>query len=229
MKRFLTGIAVRLTEHTMSAGRKYFGWSEVSERVMEYAFAIKTLGVGGKRRILEVGCTDAHNCLPTLFAALGHEVHGIDIREFKVRYPSFTFSRQDVMSISYPEHSFDNVVAISVVEHMGLKGRYGVSRRESQGDRKAIEEMARVLKPDGRLVITVPYGKTFSVVGSFHRVYDRERLRNYLLSGLVIKNEEYAVRTSDGFWTTTSKDEADSVDTANGFRYALAMFEIAKK
>lgn len=192
---------------------------------MEYAFAVKVLA-GGTGRVLEVGCVDAHNCLPTVLAGLGYETHAVDIRDFKVEYPNLVVSRQNIMEISYPDAFFDAVLAVSVVEHIGLKGRYGVSVGAAAGDRKAIDQMIRVLKPDGRLVITVPYGRAYKVVDSIHRIYDAEYLREHLFKGLRIRREEYAVMDEKKCWILVGKETADRVEARSGFGYAVGMFEL---
>ena len=194
---------------------------------MEYAFAVKVMA-GGAGRVLEVGCVDAHNCLPTVFAGLGYETHAVDIRDFKVEYPNLTFSRQDITEISYPDAFFDAVLAISVVEHIGLKGRYGVSLGAPSGDRKAIDAMIRVLKPEGRLVVTVPYGRHYKIVDSIHRIYDGAHLREQLFAGLRIRKEEYAVRDEKKSWILASKEMADRIEARSGFGYAVAMFELCR-
>lgn len=228
LRQVLTTIGVKFTENILCAGRKWLDWPEVSERVVEYAFIMKKMNLTAGR-ILEVGCVDAHNCLPTVFAALGYETHAIDRREFKVKYPNLTFSRQDAMSISYPDNYFDRILAISAIEHIGLSGRYGVKAGRQRGDREAVEEMIRVLKPDGRLLITVPYGNQCSVVDSLHRIYDRETLSGYLFNGLEIKSEEYTMRDKEGYWIITTQEEAGSTDVRQGFKYAVAMFELGKE
>jgi SAM-dependent methyltransferase len=227
VRQAATVAAIRVASSMIGFGQKRFNWPEVSERVMEYAFAVKVMG-GGSGRILEVGCVDAHNCLPTVLAALGYETHAIDIRDFKVEYPNLTFSRQNIMEVSYPDAFFDRVLAISVVEHIGLKGRYGVSAKASSGDRKAIDEMIRVLKPDGRLVITVPYGREYRVVDSVHRIYDSDHLSKQLFAGLKIRSEEYAVRDERKCWVLASKETAGRTEAKSGFGYAVAMFELSK-
>lgn len=226
-RRAVKVVALRAATAIIGAGQRLFDWPEISERVMEYAFVVKAM-VGGSGRVLEVGCVDAHNCLPTVLAGLGYETHAIDIRDFKVKYPNLIFSRQNIIEIGYPDDFFDAVLAVSVVEHIGLKGRYGVSSAAASGDIAAVEQMLRVLKPGGRLVITVPYGKRYMIVDSFHRVYDDAYLKQRLFTGLKVEREEYAVMDQRKAWTLVTKETADQVNSKSGFGYAVAMFEFLK-
>jgi SAM-dependent methyltransferase len=101
-------------------------------------------------RFLEAGCGPAANALN--LALRGVEVAGIDLSENAVRAARREFARRglagefvlgDVRRIPFPDETFDFVYAGGVVEHF----------RELD---QALAEMARVLRPNGRLLITVP-------------------------------------------------------------------------
>ncbi len=61
------------------------------------------------------------------------------------------FVQCDVRALGLPAESVDIVYSMSVVEH--IEG--------ADGDRLALREMLRVLRPGGLLVVTVPYGKPY--------------------------------------------------------------------
>jgi len=65
----------------------------------------------------------------------------------RVTDPRFHIEKGDMTDIAYADDSFDHVFCISVIEHIPT---------EAQG-KKAIEEMVRVLKPGGRLLITMDH------------------------------------------------------------------------
>lgn len=67
------------------------------------------------------------------------------LKETKTLSSNLRLEVVDGKRIPYPAKSFDKVYSISVIEHI-----------ENSGDSKAIKEMARILKPNGRMVITVP-------------------------------------------------------------------------
>ncbi|MEQ1860249.1 MAG: class I SAM-dependent methyltransferase [Chthoniobacteraceae bacterium] len=72
---------------------------------------------------------------------------------------------QDVRALPYKDGMFDLVTSVSVVEHIAP---------EDRGEVPAIKEMARVLKPGGIAVLTVPYAhKRFSEFRA-GTVYERE-------------------------------------------------------
>jgi SAM-dependent methyltransferase len=101
-------------------------------------------------RFLEAGCGPAANALN--LARLGAEVVGVDLAPEAVQMARDAFARHgmngefvvgDVRNLPFPDDSFDFVYAGGVVEHF----------RESA---QAVAEMARVLRPGGRVLFTVP-------------------------------------------------------------------------
>jgi len=56
---------------------------------------------------------------------------------------------QDGRKLTYADSSFDRVYSISVIEHI-----------LADGDSTCVKEIARVLRPGGRVVITVPFSPT---------------------------------------------------------------------
>jgi ubiquinone/menaquinone biosynthesis C-methylase UbiE len=138
----------------------------------------------------------------------GVEVTTIDIQDSAVSHQNsliqcLDLNRQrsiamDARRLVFDAESFDRVLAISSIEHI-----------PDAGDTEAITEIARVLKPGGQAVITVPYvagpsydeyrggpvyerdggsGQTF-----FQRYYSAETLNQRLIqpSGLKCKAIEY--------------------------------------
>ena len=101
-------------------------------------------------RFLEAGCGPAANALN--LARLGVDVAGVDTSSEAVRRAEDAFARRglrgrfvvgDVRELPFGDGSFDFVYAGGVVEHF-------------VETRQAVVEMARVLRPGGRLLFTVP-------------------------------------------------------------------------
>lgn len=94
----------------------------------------------------------------------------------------------DATQLPYPDNSFDVITSISVIEHI-----------PEYGDTLAMKEMWRVLKPGGKLVITVPCARlyyeewrdrdTYGLCSQqqhkkyfFQRFYDSTTIRSKLFS-----------------------------------------------
>ena len=131
-------------------------------RVIEYTRAYQFLQLQAGHRLLDIG-TGKHSIFPLFCAYMNPAVtcHITDIGEYvnvqrKIarRIPQLaaaleagriTIELQDATALAYDEESFDAVSAISTIEHI-----------PQDGDSRAVREAYRVLKPGGKLVITVP-------------------------------------------------------------------------
>ena len=106
-------------------------------------------------RVLDVGCgTGRHAC--EIFRTLGADVAGIDLNMEDLRKAALTLylmddssdgswiiSRADATKLPFRDNSFDVVICSEVLEHI-------------PGNKAAIAELVRVLKPGKNLVVSVP-------------------------------------------------------------------------
>lgn len=159
----------------------------ISNRDVEYDFVYRQV-VGEKISILDIGGSES--LLPLRFAQRGHRVTVYDYREYPEKHPGLVSIRGDFLDNQLPEHSFDYILFISTIEHIGF-GSYGAPTYED-GDLKAMEEAIKLLKPDGRLLFTFPFASKEHHVPGYERWYDWNRVQR-LFEGLYILAEEYYV------------------------------------
>jgi SAM-dependent methyltransferase len=179
--------------------------------MVEYPFVLRELNLKSGR-VLDVGCTSPYNIIPLVLADQGLEVWGIDVRIFKIRHPNFKFIKGDIRKTSFPNSYFERIIAISTIEHIGLRGRYS-TEQDLAGDRKAILEMTRILKKGGFILMTIPFGRA-KIVDASHRVYDSERLQ-YLVKDLVsIDKREFYIKDKNGYWVLSEEKIAESAEDA---------------
>jgi SAM-dependent methyltransferase len=99
-------------------------------------------------RLLDYGC--GHGGLVLELAPRIAEGHGVDVRAEAVSSARWhcstgTFRQIDLDGITpYPDGYFDTVTMLEVLEHVG-------------DERATLAELARILKPGGRLLITTPH------------------------------------------------------------------------
>jgi len=196
-----------------------------SSRSIEYAFILRKICSMQKGKVLDVGCADIGNCLPAILASLGWEVWGIDINEFKFRHKNFHFLKQDIREATFPDGFFDCIYAVSTMEHIGLKGRYDVAEEDLDGDLRAVENILRIIKPDGLLLVTIPCGKSFVILRPFQRVYDKARLSK-LFSKWIFEEQIYYRRDDNGYWLPISEQVAFNLDPQKG-DIAIALLELS--
>ena len=178
----------------------------VHERSIEYPFVFMNIGEP-PATILDIGCSGSD--FPIVLAAYSFNVYGTDIRDYHIKNPTFTFIKGDIMSTSFPDNFFDIITAISTIEHLGLAGRYEVKDDITSADEIAIKEIKRIIKKNGRFIMTVPYGR-FTIFKPWHKVYDDKNLKNLITDFSVLK-EKYFIRNRNGCWIPATKETASNV------------------
>lgn len=228
---------------------------EDTERCVEVPWTFTR--VRGARKVLDVG-----TCLadPDYFRGLlelvahGVELWSVDIVPIaKVRnrfegcdrdlMDRIRFEVGDVRRLAYESDTFDAVLCISVVEHVGfdeyIDAHDTVFNRpfedyeafpdydEWGADREAIDEMVRVLRPGGRLILTAPFGSggVFSSQDSkgrfaAHLEYNAgtwERLKASLDVG-VASEECFFRRVPDVGWREVGADGFEGARAEGDYR-----------
>jgi ubiquinone/menaquinone biosynthesis C-methylase UbiE len=149
------------------------------------------------KQLLEVGCGTGH--WSRYFSVKGFEVTGIDISEKmietagKKNIPNCHFQVADGRSLSFFDNSFDVAAAITTLEF-------------SENSEKIISEMARCVKPKGRLLFGVLNSLSFynqkrqnntESVYAYAQLFSPQQLQNLLepfgkvsmkICGFVLRN-----------------------------------------
>lgn len=195
----LKTVGIIPTRLAMFRRRLRLDWNE---RVAEIAFVLGHVSARPGIRILDFGCVES--LTPIFLASLGAVVVGVDLRNYEFEHPNFHFVRGDLLEVGLPPGAFDEIVAISAVEHAGLDV-YG-SSIDPEADRKVVREFHRLLRPSGRLLLTVPYGQR--IVTKDLRIYDQTQLE-HLLGSFAVEAHEFYVKAEDGsHWRHAPEKEA---------------------
>jgi hypothetical protein len=128
-------------------------------------------------KVLEIGCAEGDWQTPMLAARPDLQITGIDWRACE--RPG-TVVKGNVLTYDWPDASFDVIVGISSIEHIGL-GHYERDPLDVDGDTHCMERVVRWLKPGGWVYADVPYGTAYAVVGTSHRQYDDAAVDKRLL------------------------------------------------
>jgi SAM-dependent methyltransferase len=133
--------------------------------------------------VLEIGCAEFDWLTVAKQAWPDMTLTGIDQREPKPGYDRSGSLRmqRDVLDYCFPRQSFDWIVAISTIEHIGL-GHYG-DPVDPDGDTHAMECAYHWLKPGGWMYLDVPFADTYRVFGTKCRIYDTKAIISRLCGG----------------------------------------------
>ncbi len=137
--------------------RRHFGRGR-AERIVEIPWVLDRLQ--GARRVLDIGFAHAP---PEYQAALSRReipaLHGLDLAA--ASRAGVLGCTGDMRVLPYQGETFDVVLLISTLEHVGMDNtRYGATGEHGpEAQRQALREVARVLRPTGRALVTVPFGR----------------------------------------------------------------------
>ncbi|OIQ18392.1 MAG: hypothetical protein BM556_09020 [Bacteriovorax sp. MedPE-SWde] len=129
------------------------------------------VGSSPLKKHVDIGCGTG-GLLETL-STQTEELYGFDISDEALKfckqrgYPEHLLIKGDGVALPFEDNSFDSVTAIGVIEHI-------------EDDQKFIEELYRILKPGGELVMVT---SSFQLLWSSHDVANHH-IRRYTLTGL---------------------------------------------
>ena len=168
-------------------------------RRIEWRKILEWLNPEEGERILDIACGVGE--LSLKIARRGGEVYGIDTSEAAIKFANRLSERAkiacefkigDAEHLPYPDDNFDKIVCSSSLEHFN-------------DDNQALQEMRRVLKPKGKVVLTVDsltypisdalkdkHRKMCSVVHYYTREILEESFNN---SGLEMCRSEYLLNS----------------------------------
>lgn len=236
----LIGIFVYIQSILMWAGKKEFRsftdclfhnrkqarhpW--INERVIEYPWVYKNIPDLENCRVLDVGAKEG---LPVTDMLLEKDniVYALDINASgSYQKGNLIIEKGDIISTSFEENFFDAVIAVSTLEHIGVAGRYGISGEDELGDLKAMREIFRILKPGGKVLVTVPYGMGRSL--PLNRLYNAERINGIFNDFEIIKSTYFRFKKIYKMWFEVPEPIAAQNNWNCEPWYALACFYAIK-
>lgn len=157
------------TMYAADAEHEETHWWFVGRRRL-FARTIREMGIPPEARVLDVGTSSGTN-LRMLRDSGIRDVTGLDMSPEAARYCAEKglgpVEVGDVTKMPFPDRSFDLVLATDIIEHV-------------EDDLAALREVERVLKPGGRVLLTVPAFQTLwgfqDEISHHKRRYRREPL-----------------------------------------------------
>jgi SAM-dependent methyltransferase len=141
----------------------------------------------------------------------------LDYRPLAVKLSGLQSVAGNATRLPFPDDSIFSLSSLHVIEHVGL-GRYG-DPLDSDGSRRAAIELQRVLRPGGRLFLSVPVGRE-RVCFNAHRVHAPGTIRSYLPA---LRLESFSLIDDTGRFT-----EQVPLEAADRLEYGCGLFEFVK-
>jgi SAM-dependent methyltransferase len=191
------------------------------DRDLEYPWLLKNINIK-EGKLLDVGSTVGQMLYELLPKEI--EIHTINTNN-KGEINFIVQTTGDIRKTNFNSNYFDCITCISTLEHIGVGGRYGVKNDEF-GDLLAMKEMKRVLKPGGRLLLTIPYG--IKDVLPINKLYNKKRIAALFEGFEVIKEEYLKYYSKYNLWLNVDEEEAAKTDWLKEKWYALGFFILEK-
>jgi len=199
--------------HTLKGDRRY-EWGFVKDKLPK-----------GDGRLLDIGPAPGDPKPARIAADRGWSVVGVGLEEPIGKLPEqrFEFVLGDFNTVKIL-YKFDWILNISTIEHFGLAGRYGVEVMDEDADLRGMAKALRLLKPDGKMLLTVPVGQD-AVFVPRHRVYGPVRLPRLLDGYKVLEEVYYAKFGNDDEYVRCEKKQAlKQTPTIEPAYYGLGLF-----
>jgi SAM-dependent methyltransferase len=194
------------------------------ERDVEWSWTLTHVR-RGPGRVLDFGSGNGMMALGASFA--GNEAVAVDLEpeQYLFRGHDIEYVQGDFNDLELEPGSFDQILNCSSIEHVGLAGRYG-SPDEPDGDLRAMDKMAGLLRPDGNMVLAIPLGLD-AVYAPWHRVYGEARLPR-LLERWEVRKESCWAKLDGGGYAPVSRERA-LADQGSATYYALGLYVVTPR
>jgi len=141
----------------------------------------------------------------------------LDYRPLAVKLSGLQSVAGNAAILPFPDDSILSLSSLHVIEHVGL-GRYG-DPLDPEGTRRAAVELQRVLRPGGRLFLSVPVGRE-RVCFNAHRVFSPSTVSAFFQK---LQLKSFSLVDDSG-----QLNEGVPLEAAVNLDYGCGLFEFVK-
>jgi hypothetical protein len=192
LERFADLFTARMEDIVETMSSLGAGGSALDAHVVELPFAYTVADVLPARAHVATLSADG-GPLPLALASLGMRVVALAAADAPSGHPNLTVLEEPVEGWSGPSEPLHAIFALSSVASLGL----GRDDPIDDLDRQVVDLFRKWLRPDGVLVLTVPFGEWS--VGRRARTYDERHLAT-LLADWEIDDRRVIERLDDHVW-----------------------------
>ncbi len=205
--------------------------NEWDERVIEYPFAVYWLRKLKIFRYLDAGCVMNNRVVDRILREQVTEIwlNNLVTEPLQISLPVyFCVSKLD-QAFQNTDIHFDAITCLSTIEHIGYDNlQYGADSAAIYNSpsmvplRESLEKLVKILKPEGSLLVSVPYGFREVLIHPHtgkrsSQVFDLGCMQDAcdFLTGLGMRTNLELFGIKDGVWQRISE-----IDDPKSFRYA---------
>jgi len=186
---------------------------QLDERVIEYPWVLsKLLSYKEECRFLDAGSTMNHAFIMEHPLVKRHKWTLLTLAPERECFANLgvSYVYDDLRAMPFKDDCFDAVFCVSVIEHVGMDNAgYTADKSYRQKQPRdylpAIDEMKRVLKPNGWLFLTVPFGQ-YENHGWFQQ-FDSATLSDLISQFRPRKDERVFFRSTQQGWQQCGEDD----------------------
>jgi ubiquinone/menaquinone biosynthesis C-methylase UbiE len=183
-----------------------------SERCVEIPFVFDNMP-DPPAKILDVSCSYSQFILEA--DRLGFDAYGIDVNDYGVEYSKFI--KADARNMPFENKSFDVITCISALEHYGLvETPYNSDTvLDQEAPFTALAEMARVIKDDGMIILTLPFGYGEGEWLKWVKFYNRDSIRKLNNVGGLFVFKQKIKACVNNIWVDIDEIEGEKILTTD--------------
>ena len=182
----------------------------LDERVVEYPWLLSRLN-NKKTKILDAGSILNYDYILNYEAINNKAVTIVTLEPENNCYwqkkVSYVFG--DLRELDFRDNWFDEVVSLSTIEHIGMDNSIysddeAFKEKQNLDFIKAVKEFKRVTKPEGKVYISVPYGK-YTDFG-WYQQFNKEMIEQLISAFAPSKLVETYYCYEAGGWSISDKE-----------------------
>lgn len=192
----------------------------LDERVVEYPWLISRLGNNDPKIVLDAGSALNHDFLVNHNCFKNRKLSILTLHPEEICFyeKGISYIYHDLRDLPYRDEFFDEIISISTIEHIGMNNTMYTKSTEYKEKNYydhliAVKEMKRVLKRNGRVLLSIPYGKYVDY--EFYIQFNQDMIKKVIETFNPQKYNINYFAYINQQWNISSADEAKDLESFN--------------